>query len=93
MAITVTFSSAFQELTHGRRSYQASGDRLSGILRDVDRQVPGLRTKLFNEQGRIHPAYQVILIRGKSQELCQDLDCEMEDGDEIVIAPVITGGE
>ncbi len=93
MAITVTFSSAFQDLTHGRRAFSASGDRLSAILRHVDRQVPGLRAKLFDAQGRIHPAYQVILIRGKSQELCQDLDCKMEDGDEVVISPVITGGE
>jgi len=92
MAITVRFSSAFQDLTHGKKVFSVDGDRLSKILVDLERQIPGLKTKLLDKEGKIHLAYHVILIRGDMQELCHDLDCKIEDGDELVIAPIISGG-
>ncbi len=92
MGIRVTFSSAFQDLTRGRKSFQVRGDRLAAVLSDLEGQVPGLGGKLVDAEGRIHPAYQIILIRGTTQELCHDPRGPIQDGDELVIVPVITGG-
>jgi len=92
MAVTVKFLSAFQDLTQGKKIFFVDQDRLSKILDDLEKQIPGLKAKFLDKEGKIHPAYNVILIKGDIQQLCQDLNCKVEDGDELVIAPIVTGG-
>jgi len=92
MAITVKFLSAFQDLTKGKKIFFVDQDRLYKILDDLERRIPGLKEKFLDKEGKIHPAYNVILIRGDIQQLCQDLDCKVEEGDELVIAPIVSGG-
>jgi molybdopterin synthase sulfur carrier subunit len=92
MAITVKFLSAFQDLTGGKKVFFVDQDRLSKILLDLEKQIPGLRDKLLDREGKIHPAYNVILIKGDIQQLCHELDCRVEEGNELVIAPIVSGG-
>jgi molybdopterin synthase sulfur carrier subunit len=92
MAIAVKFLSAFQDLTHGKKIFFVAEDRLSKILEDLDRQIPGLKEKFLDQEGKIHPAYNLIVVRGDLQQPCHDLDCKVEEGDELVIAPIVSGG-
>lgn len=92
MRIAIRFLSAFQDLTEGRKIFTVDGDRLISALRDLERRIPALQGKLLLSDGTIHPAYHSILVRRGRQLLCQDPDHSLEDGDEIVIAPVISGG-
>jgi len=92
MAITIKFLSAFQDLTQGKKIFFVDQNRLSKILEDLDRQIPGLKEKFLDKEGKIHPAYSLILVRGDIQQLCNDLDCKVEEGDELVIAPIVSGG-
>jgi len=92
MAITVKFLSAFQGLTQGKKIFFVDQDRLSKIIVDLERQIPGLKAKLLDQEGKILPAYNIILIKGDIQQLCHDLECNVEDGNELVIAPIVSGG-
>lgn len=92
MAVTVRFLSAFHDLTPSKKLFFAGGERLGQIIDELEMQIPGLKAKLLDSDGKLHPAYQVIHIKGDIQELCSKLDCPIGDGDEIVIIPLISGG-
>jgi molybdopterin converting factor small subunit len=92
MAITVKFLSAFQDLTHSKKLFFVEKKRLDQIIDDLEIQIPGLKKRLVDQDGRIHPAYQVVHIEGDIQKLCKTLDCPIGDGEEIVIIPLISGG-
>jgi len=92
MAVTVKFLSAFQDLTQSKKLFFVEKERLDQIIDELEIQIPGLKGRLINSDGKIHPAYQVIHIKGDIQELCKSLDCPIRDGEEIVIVPLISGG-
>lgn len=92
MAITVKFLSAFQELTLSKKLFFVEGKSFGQIIDELEMQIPGLKARLLDSHGKLHPAYQVIHIKGDIQDLCSKLDCPIGDGDEIVIIPLISGG-
>jgi molybdopterin converting factor small subunit len=92
MAVTVKFLSAFQDLTQSKKVFFVEREKLDQIIDELDMQVPGLKQKLIHPSGKIHPAYQIIHIKGDIQELCTKLDCIVKDGEEIIIVPLISGG-
>lgn len=65
---------------------------LGKIIDQLEDRIPGLKEKLVNQDGNIHPAYVVILTTGGVQKLLKDVTCQVEDGDEISVLPVISGG-
>ncbi len=91
-AVTVRFLSAFQDLTQSKKLFFVEKERLGQIIDELERQIPGLKGRLLDAAGKIHPAYQIIHIKGDIQELCKSLDCPIRDGEEIVIVPLISGG-
>jgi len=65
---------------------------LGKIIDQLEDRIPGLKEKLVNQEGNIHPAYVVILTTGGVQKLLKNVTCQVEDGDEISVLPVISGG-
>jgi len=92
MAVTVTFLSAFHDLTGSKKLFFVKGKRLDQIIDELESRIPGLKEKLLDSDGKLHPAYQVIRTKGNTQGVCSKLDCPIGDGDEIVIIPRICGG-
>ena len=92
MAVKVSFLSAFQDLTQSKKIFFVEKERLDQILDELESQIPGIKKRLINPEEEIHPAYQVIHIKGDVQELCKTLDCHIGNGDEIVIIHLISGG-
>ncbi len=92
MAVTVKFLSAFQDLTLSKKLFFVEGKSFGQIIDELEMQIPGLKARLLDSHGKLHPAYQVIHIKGDIQDLCSKLDCPIGDGDEIVIIPLISGG-
>ncbi|MFQ5834448.1 MAG: MoaD/ThiS family protein [bacterium] len=93
MTVTVRFLSAFHDLTGSKRLFFVEGKTLEQIIDELETQIPGLKEKLLDSDGKLHPAYHVIHIKGNNmQGLCSKLDCPIGDGNEIVIMPLISGG-
>ncbi|MEQ1518511.1 MAG: hypothetical protein ABL931_18680 [Usitatibacteraceae bacterium] len=51
------------EYTDGARDVEASGATLDGLLRDLDRQYPGIRFRMIDEQAQIRAHIKLFLRR------------------------------
>jgi molybdopterin converting factor small subunit len=72
----------------GRREVEAHGPTLAAVLADLDRQFPGIRFRVVDEQERPRPHIR-FFVNGR-QEL--DLARPLRPEDELVIVPALSGG-
>ncbi len=73
----------------GRRAeVEAAGATLDELLRDLDRQFPGIRFRMVNEQDAIRPHMKVFVNRVSVRRL----DTPLGDGDEVHIFQALSGG-
>jgi molybdopterin synthase sulfur carrier subunit len=72
----------------GRREVEADGATLAAVLRDLDRQFPGIRFRMIDEQDRIRPHMRVFL---GSSEL-RDVDARLEPPATLHIVQALSGG-
>jgi molybdopterin synthase sulfur carrier subunit len=72
----------------GRREVEARGDTLDALLRDLDRQYPGLRFRVVDEQERLRPHVR-FFVNGKA---AMQLSHPLRADDSLVIVPALSGG-
>ena len=68
-----------------------AGQTLRLVLDEVDRLVPGMLAKLLDQDGSLR-RYVNIYINGNDIRQARRLDTMVQDADEIVIQPAISGG-
>jgi molybdopterin converting factor small subunit len=71
-----------------RRDVDARGATLDALLHDLDRQYPGIRFRVINEQERMRPHVR-FFVNGKQSF---DLGQALKDGDEVVLVQALSGG-
>jgi sulfur-carrier protein len=70
------------------REVQASGHTLDDALLDLDRQFPGIRFRVVDEQGRVR-RHMRFFVNGA---LVEDLAKPLSPADEIFILQALSGG-
>ena len=79
---------ALRSYTGQRDQVDANGATLGELLVDLDRQFPGMRFRMVDEQDQIR-RHVVIFVRGaKTTNLAESLD----GSDEVVILQALSGG-
>lgn len=71
-----------------RSEVEAQGDTVDHLLRDLDRQFPGVRFRVVNEQDRLRPHMRVFVNGRESRDLRQALRPE----DEVHLLQALSGG-
>ena len=74
--------------TGGRSQVEAHGATVDEILRDLDRQFPGIRFRMVDEQDRVRPHMRIFV----NQELTAELGQALAPGDEVEILQALSGG-
>ena len=69
----VTIPSPLLSYTN-RREVVAAGSTLAAVMRDLDRQFPGLRFRMIDEQDRLRPHMRVFIGQGELRDLATPLD-------------------
>ena len=72
----------------GRREVEAAGRTVDELLRDLDRQFPGLRFRMIDEQDRIRPHMRVFIDANESRDLAAVLPA----GATLHIVQALSGG-
>ena len=70
------------------REVEASGSTMGDVLADLDRQFPGIRFRVIDEQGRMR-AHMRFFING---EQVFDLTHPLRPTDDIQIVQALSGG-
>ena len=83
----VLIPSALTSYTARQSSVEASGATVDELLLDLDRQFPGLRFRVVDEQDAIRPHMRVFVNRQPGQ-----LTTRISPDDEIAILMALSGG-
>lgn len=86
--IKVVLASQLRGYTQGRSEVEASGATLAAVLSDLDRQFPGIRFRVIDEQDRVRPHIALFV----SAERTEDLGTSVAPGAELYILGALSGG-
>ncbi len=84
----VRIPSPLRSYTGGEANVVASGSTVEELLDDLDRQYPGLRFRVVDEQGILREHMTVWL----DGERCRDLAAAVDGLDEVVLMQALSGG-
>jgi sulfur-carrier protein len=84
----VAIPSPLRSYTSQRHEVEAAGASLSELLADLERQFPGFRFRMIDEQDQLRP-HMRIFVNGKET---RRLATPLESDDEIHIFQALSGG-
>ena len=67
---------------------EASGTTVGEVLDDLDRQFPGIRFRMVDEQSQVRKHMKIWL----GEDACRDLSTPVRDADELTIMQALSGG-
>ena len=74
--------------TSGKSEVEADGATLAAVLADLDRQFPGFRFRVIDEQDRVRQ-HMLLFVGGERQE---DLGMPIPSGAKLHILGALSGG-
>ena len=66
----------------------AQGSTVDEVLVDLDRQFPGLRFRVVDEQGRLRKHMRVFI----NSDMTRDLGAAVAEHDEVILMQALSGG-
>lgn len=84
----VTLPSPVADYTAGRRVVEAQGETLAALLADLDRQYPGIRFRMLDEQDAIRPHIKIFVNR----EQVRSVELQLTASDEVLVVAALSGG-
>jgi sulfur-carrier protein len=85
--VQVLIPSALRSYTQSGRA-EARGTSLAALLDDLERQYPGIRFRMVDEQDRIRRHIRIFV----NGEQARDLARPLATSDEVIIAQALSGG-
>ena len=84
----VRIPSPLRSYTDQQAWVEGDGDTVDALLRDLDRQFPGMRFRVVDEQGRLRTHMKIWI----NQDAVRDLSTAVTPSDEITIMQALSGG-
>ena len=84
----VAIPSQLRDYTGGSAQVQARGATLAELLADLERQYPGIRFRMIDEQDAVRRHIKIFV----NAELVRDIGAALGQSDEVVIVGALSGG-
>ena len=84
----VRIPSPLRSYTDQRTVVDAAGETVGQVLADLDRQFPGVRFRMVDEQGQVRKHMKIFV----NDEATRDLDAEVTEADDVTIVQALSGG-
>ena len=88
---TIFIPSSLRRYTAGQSKAQVSGGTINDIIEDLERQYPGVKSRLCDDSGRIKRHVNVF-VNDEEIRALQGSDTPVSDKDEVSIVPAMAGG-
>jgi molybdopterin converting factor small subunit len=88
MTTRVAIPSQLISYTGGATQVHAAGGSVGEVLDDLDRQFPGLKFRVIDEQDRIRKHMRIFI----GQTAARDVRARLQPGDELLIFGALSGG-
>jgi len=86
--LRVLIPTPLRSYTANAAAVSAHGTTLDQLVSDLDRQYPGLRFRIIDEQGSIRPHIRFFVNRLATRDLASALS----ENDEVMIVGALSGG-
>ncbi len=84
----VRIPTPLRSYTGEQSSVAAEGATVDDLLADLDRQFPGLRFRVVDEQGHLRPHMKVFV----DQDSVKDLATPVAEANEVTLMQALSGG-
>ena len=84
----VAIPSPLRSYTGQRPEVEAAGASVAELLADLERQFPGIRFRMIDEQDQLRPHMRIFVNRRETRRL----ETAIESADEIHIFQALSGG-
>jgi molybdopterin converting factor small subunit len=86
--VRVRIPTPLRSYTAQQSVVEASGSTVGEVLDDLDRQFPGIRFRMIDEQSRVRKHMKIWV----GEDACRDLSTKVSDADELTIMQALSGG-
>jgi sulfur-carrier protein len=86
--VRVLIPTPLRSYTGNQKVVDADGATIDAVLHDLDRQFPGLRFRVVDEQGRLRTHMKVFV----GQESVRDLSAPLDGHVEVTLMQALSGG-
>ncbi len=88
---SVFIPSPLRRYTAGQSKVQAGGSTIGELIENLERQYPGVKSRLCDESGQIK-RYINVFVNDEEIRALQGANTRLVDKDEISIVPAMAGG-
>jgi molybdopterin synthase sulfur carrier subunit len=86
--VKVRIPDPLRSYTERQAVVEAAGDTVGAVMADLDRQFPGIRFRMLDEQNKIRPHMKVFV----NEDAVRDPETPVTPSDEITIMQALSGG-
>ena len=91
MSVQVKIPTPLRKVSNGAAQASADAANVRELIDDLERQFPGMRERLCDEDGSLR-RFVNVFVGDEDIRFLQGLETELEEGAEVSIVPAVAGG-